>query len=419
MRKSIPKEFLEQYEAKRVFFDEALERITSLLKLRLSQLAARKGVRGRITDARVKRPARVWKKSKKAELSVSEVFTHIDDLLGIRIVCNNISDIDPLIEMIRTEVSILRVLDIKDMILSPSEAGYRATHIRTVLDNLYESERVPIPCEIQIRTLAQDAWARLSRADLYGKDVPPSIQKLSQALSTQLSAIDEIAQLIRDELNQCPRVADNIEDSDYISPQRLALLYKHKFGEEVYEWTLIDWVQILEEAEVEKIGDVRALLDDMDVKKGLDKLAIRIRGFPLEDAEWAVFSALVASEVSTAKGIKAVRKRIQDGWDEIVSTARAEALSEMPDTLDEFIQMLQSGHVPTEALSELGGIQSCYRCGADILRPEQAAEVVLEYYENPDLDVDLERLFGDMPDVESVDYSGACQYCGDQMSKDD
>lgn len=322
--------------------------------------------------------------------------------------------------MIRKDCSILSVLEIKDMVSKPVQTGYRATHVRT----LYDQKEVKIPCEIQIRTLAQDAWARLSRADLYGKDVPPSIQRLSQALSTQLSAIDEIGQLIRDELNQCPHVAENIKDSDSISPQRLALLYKHKFGEDIYEWTLVDWVSCLDEAEIEKVGEVRRLLNNSKMRKKLDKISNQVRGFPLENLEWVIYSSLVVTAATTAAGIKAVKRRIQNEWNEIVATARHGALSEMPDTLDEFIEMLQSGYFLTEALMELGGIQSCYRCGTDILRPEQASETVLDYYGNPDVDLDLESLFeelsgGIIPEVESVDYNGACQYCGHQMSKDD
>ena len=96
----------------------------------------------------------------------------------------------------------------------------------------------------------------------------------------------------------------------------------------------------------------------------------------------------------------------------------------MPETLEEFAEMLEAGSVPVWALKELGGIQSCYRCGTDILRPEQAAEAVLDYYGNPDTELDLKSLFEqvdsvDVPEVESVDYSGVCQYCGHQMSKDD
>jgi ppGpp synthetase/RelA/SpoT-type nucleotidyltranferase len=418
MKKTIPREFLNEYESKRQQLQDALEQITSLLRTRLGQLVCREGVRGNIAGARVKRPVKLWRNAARDGLSISEAFSVVEDLLGVRIVCNNLSDIAPLVQMIRTDCSILSVLDIKDMISSPLNSGYRATHVRTELLDLFA------PCEIQIRTLAQDAWARLSRADLYGKDVPQSIQRLARALSTQLSAIDEIAQLIRDELNQCPEKASHIKDSDYISPQRLALLYKNQFGDEVYEWTLIEWVRTLEEAEIEKIGDVRALLNDVDMRKKIDKLSNRIRGFLLEDLEWAVYSAVVAGEITTTAGIKAVKKRIQEEWDEIAATAWREALSSMPDTFEEFVEMLQSGYFPQDAIAELGGIQSCYLCGRTILRPEQAAEAAFEYYGNPDVDVGLETLFEEAsgvhgPEVESVDFSGACQYCGYQMSKDD
>ena len=426
MKKDIPRKFLDEYEARRNEFQDTLDQITSLLRLRLGQLAARTGVRGRIIESRVKRPAKVWESATKAGLTAVEALTRVEDLIGIRIVCNNLSDIPPIVEMIRTDCSILNVIDVKDMVSSPLNIGYRASHVKTEYNDIFDRDKKKIPCEIQIRTLAQDTWARLSRADLYGKDVPPSIRTLAHALSTQLSAIDEIGQLIRDELNQCPPAAEEIKDTDYITPQRLALLYKHKFGEDIYEWSLIDWVKHLEKAEAKTVGDVRGLLEDTKIRDTINKISNRIRGFDLEDLEWAVYSALVASESSAKQGVKAVQTRIQNEWDEIVTTARSEALSEMPDTLEEFAEMLETGSVPVWALKELGGIQSCYSCGTDILRPEQAAEAVLDYYGNPDTELDLESLFAqadgvdvDVPEVESVHYSGVCQYCGYQMSKDD
>ena len=419
MRRDVPGEFLKEYETKRAHLQEALSQITSLLTLRLGQLAARTGVRGRIADARVKRPVKLWRNAAKIGLSVSEVFTRTEDLIGIRMVCNNLSDIEPLVEMIRTDCSILAVLETKDMVSVPSHVGYRATHVRAKLWDLYAPGRTAIPCEIQIRTLAQDTWARLSRADLYGKDVPASIKKLAAALSTQLSAIDEIGQLIRDELNQSPPVAEKISDSDYVSPRRLALLYKGIYQEDLFEWSLIDWVRHLEEAEVETIGEVRTLLGEANIRRTLDKLAMRVRGFPLENSEWAVYSALVAGEASPKSGLEEVRKRVKDEWKEITAVARREILSELPDTLEGFIKELQSGTVPIDALRELGGIQSCSRCGTNILRPEQAAEAILDYYDNPELDVDLEALFEEVPEVESVDISGVCPYCAHQMLKSD
>jgi len=201
------------------------------------------------------------------------------------------------------------------------------------------------------------------------------------------------------------------------------LLYKEQFKETIWEWTLLDWMKNLKEAEIETIGEVRSLLNDKKLRKNLDKIAIKIRDFPLENSEWVVYSALVASELSLTSGIKRAKKLIQDAWDEIVATARNDILSEMPETLDEFIEMVESGYLPFGALKELGGIQSCQICGSDILIPEDAAYAILEYYESLDKDIidiiELESLLSDYPEAEDTDYPGFCQWCGHQMAKDD
>lgn len=426
IKRDVPIEFLQEYVSKHENFDKALQQITECLKLRLGQCAARHGVRGRITDKRVKRPAKLWKNAKQAGLDISEIFLKVEDLLGIRIVCNNISDVGPLIDMIKNDCSILKVLEIKDMISHPTVTGYRATHVRTELIESYSSDKTTIPCEIQIRTLAQDAWARLSREDLYGKEIPSSMKRLTIALSTQLSAIDDISQLIHDELNKHPSRTKEMSDSDPVNPQRLALLYKEEYGEDIYEWTLVDWVRLLEEAEVAEIGEVRKLLAEKELRRKLDDISINVRGFPIEDNEWVIYSALIASELTIKMGIKAVRNRIQEEWDEITSIAKREEGEEMPETIDEFIDMIKSGNIPVITLRELGGVVECFRCGNDILKPEVAANAILDYYDNPDIGVDLENLFIEAEgsgypyvEIESVDFDGACQYCGYQMSKDD
>lgn len=422
MKKDLPKQFLAEYETNKENLNSALKEITDRLKQNLSQLAAQKGTRAKVLDVRVKRPGKIWKNASKVGLPEEKALTEIEDILGIRIGCNNLSDIDEIIQMIRHEGGLLEIIEIKDMISEPTEAGYRATHVRTKTNALYTPGEKSIPCEIQIRTLSQDTWARLSRADLYGKKVPENILKLTKALSKQLSAIDEIAQLIRDEFDKPAEKSDDIKDSDSISPKKLALLYKQRYGDDIWEWSLHDWFLNLEEAEAETIKEVKELLDDDRLRDILSKISNRIRGYFLENSEWAIYSAQVAAETSRAMGIRVIKKRIQDQWDEIVAIARGEALSGMPDTIEEFIEMLESRSVPTEALTELGGVENCHRCGAEILSPEQAAIAVLDYYDkdDTDLDMDLVSLFWDCGDeVESIDYSGVCQYCGYQMSKDD
>ena len=421
LRKKLPADFVKEYNRQINRLESTLQNIKSILSKRIGQLNARKGTRCQLSDSRVKQPAKLWRNAQARGYSAEDAFKCVEDLLGVRIVCHNLSDMDLITEMIKNDCQNLAVMEIKNMVNSPPESGYRAIHVRTMYGDILTPEDERIPCEVQIRTLAQDTWARLSRVDIYGKTVPPQIFKLAQALSTQLSTIDEIAQLIREELNKSPTVSDEIKDSDTITPQRLAFLYKNKYGEDIFEWSLLNWIENLKDAEISKIGDVRELLIDDKMRERLNRIADEIRGFYLEDSEWAVLSSLVATEFNESRGIRLAKQELQSEWDEIIAFNRGEALSEMPETLDEFIQMLESKHVPLDALRELGGVEDCFRCGTEILRPDVAAKAVLDYYGNPDIEVNLEALFidTDIPELESFDFSGACSYCGYQMSKDE
>jgi ppGpp synthetase/RelA/SpoT-type nucleotidyltranferase len=422
MKKDIPKEFVEEYERRYGEFVKTLEACVQMLKLRLGQLGGRTGVRGKVVDARVKRAAKTWEKAVRQNLSGHKALTEIVDLLGIRIVCNNLSDVAPIIDMISSDWGIFGAPEVRKVKGGPESGGYVATHVRTRIMPGVFGNNEGIPCEIQVRTLAQDAWAHLLRADIYGKNVPERIKGIVEGLSRQLQTVDEIAQQVRDELNRCPAKASELHDNDTITPERLALLYENRFGDDIWEWSLIDWVECLAGAEAKTMGDAGALLDDKSMRKKLNEKARRIRMYEMTDSEWAVCSALVASEVSVDQGIRAVEERIRAEWDEIVRIAKGEEGGEMPATLEEFIEMLKEGHLPLLAAKELGVVQNCFRCGAEIVCPETGAEAVMNYYGNPETTIDLCELLEQLDgvggfQVESVDFSGACQYCGHQIGE--
>ena len=224
------------------------------------------------------------------------------------------------------------------MVANPREDGYRAIHLHTTINSFFSSDNKKIPCEIQIRTLAQDMWGRLSRDDLYGNNPPGLIAATSKAISKQLSAIDDMAQQIRNELNKLAEKAQDIKETDPLSPQRLALLFNQKYNDDIWQWSLYDWMSSLEEAEAENIRDVRELLDDNKLRQRLDETVDNIRGYPLEDSEWVVYSAMVAAEVNTEAGIKSVKDRIEEEWDEITTIALRESL---PPTIEDFIDELE------------------------------------------------------------------------------
>jgi hypothetical protein len=58
----------------------------------------------------------------------------------------------------------------------------------------------------------------------------------------------------------------------------LALLYNQEYGEDIWEWSLQEWVLNLEEAEAETIKEVKDLLDDEQLKDNLNKISKEITG---------------------------------------------------------------------------------------------------------------------------------------------
>jgi ppGpp synthetase/RelA/SpoT-type nucleotidyltranferase len=336
MKKEISKEFLDLYNNRVDTLRSELSQLKELLNLRLLQLKRIEGTRARVVDARVKRPAKIWKKAVEFNYSGSEALKKISDIIGVRIVCNNLSDTKSVLKMIERESGSIQIKKTVDMVTNPREDGYRAIHLRTIINRFFDYNK--IPCEIQIRTLAQDMWGRLSRDDLYGNNPPELISAVSKAISNQLSAIDELAQQIRDELNRPAEQAQDIKETDPLSPQRLALLFKQKYNDDIWQWSLYDWISNLEEAEAETIRDVRELLDDENLREQLNKIIEDIRGYPLENSEWVVFSAMVAAEVNTEAGIESVKDRIEKEYDEITTITLRESL---PPTIEDFIDELE------------------------------------------------------------------------------
>jgi hypothetical protein len=120
---------------------------------------------------------------------------------------------------------------------------------------------------------------------------------------------------------------------------------------------------------------------------------------------------------------KEYKLKVDEDW-EILESYDDEVLSKLPDTFEEFIEKLKSGSIPMMALKVLGGIEGCYRCAEDILIPSTAAEAILNFYENPDANVDLANLIYSTAvnlghEVESFDSDGLCTHCSYSASKDD
>lgn len=127
----------------------------------------------------------------------------VEDLMGIRIVCPFLEDLDEVERMLSEHFEIAEV-DKKHESQSFREFGYDATHLMLVLhgkDIAHPLPWVPAVCEIQLRTILQDAWAEVEHELIYKSEWPiPTyqIRRKLAALNANLTLSDIIFQELRE-----------------------------------------------------------------------------------------------------------------------------------------------------------------------------------------------------------------------------
>ena len=112
--------------------------------------------------SRMKTSESIVKKLKKYgyESTIENMVKYINDIAGIRVICSFTSDIYEIADMIR-EQSDIRIIGVKDYIVSPKASGYRSYHMLVTVPVYLSDKTVDAKVEIQIRTVAMDFWASL------------------------------------------------------------------------------------------------------------------------------------------------------------------------------------------------------------------------------------------------------------------
>jgi ppGpp synthetase/RelA/SpoT-type nucleotidyltranferase len=136
-----------------------------------------------------------------------EVPEILDDLVGIRLICNNLSDINTFQEVIGelpTDDGAQPALSVernsqRDYFTDPKPSGYRAFHVNFVVPIAQAQGTKRLRVEVQVRTLLQDGWGELTHEDTYkpGSTVPDWIVRMSLRMADLLAAVDNIAQDLR------------------------------------------------------------------------------------------------------------------------------------------------------------------------------------------------------------------------------
>jgi putative GTP pyrophosphokinase len=127
----------------------------------------------------------------------------VTDIIAMRVVCPFLEDVALTERCLRSQFAVSEV-DRKGAEFSVREFGYESIHcLIAVPEDLLESFHIasPFECEVQIRTILQDAWAEVEHELVYKADFTPfdeAVQRKLAALNANLSLSDITFQEIRD-----------------------------------------------------------------------------------------------------------------------------------------------------------------------------------------------------------------------------
>ncbi len=158
-------------------------------------------------DSRLKSPRSIVEKLQRKGLPVSieSAEEHLQDIAGVRIICNYIDDIYLLAEMLTRQQDLELVIR-KDYIQNPKPNGYRSLHLVVRIPVYLSSHTELVPVEIQIRTIAMDFWASLEHQIHYKSDAEATaaLKFRLKRCAEQSAALDLEMQQIKQALQAGP-----------------------------------------------------------------------------------------------------------------------------------------------------------------------------------------------------------------------
>jgi ppGpp synthetase/RelA/SpoT-type nucleotidyltranferase len=184
-----------QHAEARDELEQIKERLSNHLRVTCDGLGSKTDLDFRfrwVGESRVKPFFRVVDALERLNLGAAHIWD-IDDVVGARVVVVTKSDAKLLASTIEDDPS-FPLKDLAAHEVNDDETGYRAIHIK----GWQKSSFGKVGCEIQIRTMLEDAWAIVSRHDLYGrKGIPGSLRGIAIAESGHLAAAEESLERIR------------------------------------------------------------------------------------------------------------------------------------------------------------------------------------------------------------------------------
>ena len=221
----------ETYQSYTEYFNEIMKKVVEKLQNNV-KLSAQPTYKSRVKsfDSYYKKVIRLkpQKVTEKCDL------IYLTDMMGIRMICAFLEDINLAVEQIQNLFEIKEV-EVKGAEKKFSEFGYESTHVLVgipkefipPLTGKFEKLKpisAEIVCEIQIRTILQDAWAEVEHELIYKTEFNPfdiPLRRKLASINASLSLADITFQEIRDYQNKLQKEIDERRKAFYSQADNL------------------------------------------------------------------------------------------------------------------------------------------------------------------------------------------------------
>ena len=194
-----------------------------------------------MVSGRVKRVSSILEKAKRKGVNLEELEEKIEDIAGIRIICQFVEDIDTVVDIVRNRADMEVKLE-KDYITQSKPSGYRSYHM--IVYYTVQTVKGPkkLAVEIQIRTLAMNFWSTIEHSlqYKYKEHMPDELRERLLRAADAVDMLDNEMASVRDEIMDAQNsnrqkatiisdILNNIENLYYVANEREVSKIQNEF----------------------------------------------------------------------------------------------------------------------------------------------------------------------------------------------
>ena len=152
-------------------------------------------------SGRVKSVASILEKMQRKHIPMERMEEEVEDIAGIRIICQFEEDIETVASLIQNR-SDITIKSEKNYLKHVKQSGYRSLHL--IIYYTVETLNGPrkLQAEIQIRTMAMDFWATIEHSlqYKYKGDMPPHVAERLTNAADAIILLDQEMSSVRNEI---------------------------------------------------------------------------------------------------------------------------------------------------------------------------------------------------------------------------